>query len=363
VQGADHYVIYRAKFSLSDTTIFLNAIDSTANNFYTDQTLQSRNYYAYAVMVVGTSGRSQLSPYVTVYPHPRARIARVNGESVSGISVHFTELMPTSPVQPSAFSVDNIGVPSSAITHTDSSIALVFPKPLATGTYTLHVHNLRDRYSELVDTTAVVFSIKQTTQQNDSLYITQLSVNGPHDLTLAFSCNVDSASADNAANYELEPTGKVIAAKRDSANHTLVHLTLDPTVPIGAFGKSWTVHVSDITSDCGSIVLGAGSTIGITLFREDLSAMFVYPDPCREDMNDHLTFANLTPQAQISIFTLSGKPVATVNTGAANGGADWNLRDQRGNLVETGIYIYRATGKNSDGKDVEPKIGKLAVVR
>jgi hypothetical protein len=110
-------------------------------------------------------------------------------------------------------------------------------------------------------------------------------------------------------------------------------------------------------------VLGAGSTVGITLFREDLSAMFVYPNPCRVDMNDHLTFANLTPQAQITIFTLSGKLVSSVSTQAANGGADWNLRDERGNLIESGIYIYRATGKNSNGNDVDPKIGKFAIVR
>ncbi|HZV13501.1 MAG TPA: S8 family serine peptidase, partial [Candidatus Kapabacteria bacterium] len=363
VQGADRYIIYKTKFKLTDTTILLSPVDSTVNTVYTDSTLQSRNYYAYAVAASGASGRSQLSPYITVFPHPKAHVTRVTDESASGISVHFSDLMTTSAVQPSAFSVDNIGIPSSAITHSDSSIALVFPKPIATGTYTLRLHNFRDRYSEPVDTTPTLFNFKQAAQQNDSLYIVQLAVNGPHALTLSFSCNVDSASAAAASNYDLEPTGKVISAMRDSANHTIVHLTLDPTVPVGAFGKSWTVHVTGVTSDCGAIVLGTGSTIGITLFREDLSAMFVYPNPCREDMNDHLTFANLTPQAQITIFTLSGKLVSSVSTQSANGGADWNMRDERGNLIESGIYIYRATGKNSNGNDVDPKIGKFAIVR
>ena len=80
-------------------------------------------------------------------------------------------------------------------------------------------------------------------------------------------------------------------------------------------------------------------------------------------MNDHLTFANLTPQANITIYTMSGKKVASVSTQAANGGADWNLRDEQGDLIESGIYLYYATGKNSAGSDVEPKPGKFAIVR
>jgi len=103
----------------------------------------------------------------------------------------------------------------------------------------------------------------------------------------------------------------------------------------------------------------------LDLFGESLSGFYatMYPNPSREDQNDHLTFANLTPQAQITIMTIAGKKIATVTEQQANGGVEWNMLDDSGRHIETGIYLYYATGTNSSGNTVEPKVGKFAVVR
>ena len=92
--------------------------------------------------------------------------------------------------------------------------------------------------------------------------------------------------------------------------------------------------------------------------------MYVYPNPWASNMGqDYVTFANLTVSANIKIFDLNGKFIGEIDEKDGNGGAEWNLTDMGGTKVGSGIYIYRATGKNSQGVEVEEKIGKFVVVR
>ena len=94
------------------------------------------------------------------------------------------------------------------------------------------------------------------------------------------------------------------------------------------------------------IVEGAGSFLGLTFNRENLEEVTVYPDPYRINSGRNIiTFANLTPVASIYIFDLTGKFINKVDELTSNGGADWDLKDQDGNFVPSGIYIFRAAGK------------------
>lgn len=92
--------------------------------------------------------------------------------------------------------------------------------------------------------------------------------------------------------------------------------------------------------------------------------MYVYPNPYSISSNqDFVMFANITRDAAIDIYDLTGKFIVTVTETDGNGGVEWNLRNSSGDMISTGIYIYIATGKNSAGQEVEEKTGKFAVVR
>jgi len=68
-------------------------------------------------------------------------------------------------------------------------------------------------------------------------------------------------------------------------------------------------------------------------------------------------FANLTKQATIKILTFSGQLIRTLEESDGNGGVRWDLRNERGELVASGIYIYYVSINS------ESKTGKLAIIR
>jgi hypothetical protein len=96
----------------------------------------------------------------------------------------------------------------------------------------------------------------------------------------------------------------------------------------------------------------------IFIVGDDLNNIVVYPNPwdTRKHPNRIVRFANLTPQAEIKIFTVSGHWVKTLD--ASNGFAEWDLTNDAGQNVASGIYIYLAT--NSSGQKGR---GQIHVIR
>jgi hypothetical protein len=46
-----------------------------------------------------------------------------------------------------------------------------------------------------------------------------------------------------------------------------------------------------------------------------------------------------------------------------NGGVEWDLLDSDGRALPGGVYLFRATGSDINGKEVAPKLGKFAIIR
>jgi hypothetical protein len=71
-------------------------------------------------------------------------------------------------------------------------------------------------------------------------------------------------------------------------------------------------------------------------------------------------------EMQVQIYTISGKIVKTINTAVHNEGyrvegVDWDGKDDYGDKIGAGVYIYRIKLKSSDGKSAE-KIEKLVIL-
>ena len=93
--------------------------------------------------------------------------------------------------------------------------------------------------------------------------------------------------------------------------------------------------------------------------------MYVYPNPVNLSKltEEKITFANLTQKAEITILTVNGDFVNTIKEEDGNGGLDWDLTNSNGEKIGSGIYIYRVIGKDSNGNEVDTRIGKFAIVR
>ncbi|MFA5976327.1 MAG: T9SS type A sorting domain-containing protein [Elusimicrobiota bacterium] len=89
-----------------------------------------------------------------------------------------------------------------------------------------------------------------------------------------------------------------------------------------------------------------------------LSSIRAYPNPWRSDRHQGLpvTFDNLTANSTLKLYTLSGHWIRTLDTSA--GSAGWDLKNDSGDKVASGIYLYVIT--NNQGQKTK---GKLVIIK
>jgi hypothetical protein len=89
-----------------------------------------------------------------------------------------------------------------------------------------------------------------------------------------------------------------------------------------------------------------------------LGAARVSPNPWRSDRHAGfpVTFDQLTLGSQVKLFTLSGHWVRTLP--ALDGYANWDLKNDSGDAVASGLYLYVIT--NNQGQKTA---GKFAIIR
>ena len=95
----------------------------------------------------------------------------------------------------------------------------------------------------------------------------------------------------------------------------------------------------------------------------------VFPNPyiARSDYGEteylkQLRFSNLSEQCKITIYTISGEKVITLNHSSLNGSLFWDMRTLNNQEVAPGLYIYVVEDMNSDNQE-KKCIGKFAIVR
>ncbi|MEW6096310.1 MAG: cohesin domain-containing protein [bacterium] len=101
-------------------------------------------------------------------------------------------------------------------------------------------------------------------------------------------------------------------------------------------------------------------------FAEHLGEVIVYPNPYKAWKHDHITFGHprevdkrLTAYATIKIFNIAGELVRTLEVVPSdNGEKIWNVDNDSGEKVASGIYIYLIT--NPKG---EKCIGKIGIIK
>jgi flagellar hook assembly protein FlgD len=85
----------------------------------------------------------------------------------------------------------------------------------------------------------------------------------------------------------------------------------------------------------------------------------VYPNPCYTNRHYQLIFAGLTKDVTIRIFNIVGELVRTLEKDDTGQEKEWDLRNDAGEKVASGIYIYLVID-NDTGERVT---GKLGVIR
>ena len=102
----------------------------------------------------------------------------------------------------------------------------------------------------------------------------------------------------------------------------------------------------------------AASQTTVYIVGDNLSNVVVFPSPwdTRKDAGLPLTFSGMTDPATVKIFTLSGFWIRTLQ--GTKGTASWDLKNDAGQNVASGLYLYLITDSTGDKAK-----GKFGVIR
>ncbi|MEO8665475.1 MAG: S8 family serine peptidase [Ignavibacteria bacterium] len=364
VAGAEYYRIYR-----SDTTQNFTLLDSTLTNEYLDANILNRKNYYYKISAIDIQNpvrESQLSSLITVYSHNQSKIVSVNYEQNGFLSVRFSERISTTIPNLNTFIINNnVGHPRNIAVKNNFEYFLTFDQLISNGSYLINTSLLSDSYGSPADTTPFSFNVINDVDSG-KFYISRLELSGDHKLKVEFNLETDTVTVKNVSNYNFEPFNiSVTSVEINNADRKTIYLNLQDNGAIGATGKNYLLKISNVYSSGGiKIVDGAGSSFGLIFNKENLDEMYAYPNPYSiSSGQEFITLANITREASIDIFDLTGRFLINIKETNGNGGVEWDLKDRNGYKINTGIYFYRATGKNSSGLEVKEKMGKFAVVK
>jgi hypothetical protein len=361
VSGADYYRIYR-----SDSVTY-NLIDSTQSTFFNDNNVQNRRNYYYKLTTVDTNlpvRESRMTERLPVYVHNKSAL---NGAYFNSglLFLKYSEKISTIIPSVNSFVINNSTNPKSVGIKSPYEYVLSFSSIPVNGLYPVKSNGLTDFYDSPVDTNTLQFVIN--IQDSASFYLTGLALINSSTLKAEFNINPDSTTSFNTSNYSFEPFGlKITFVERDKDNRKILYLKINSNNNIGPGGKTYFLRINGIYSENGiRISQGSGSVFSLVFVKENLSDVITYPNPFvrSKSVSMKITFANLTKTAKIYVYDLTGNKVIELAEDNGDGGVDWDVKDDKGRDLPTGIYIFKVEGKNSQGTEVESKLGKFAVVK
>ena len=95
----------------------------------------------------------------------------------------------------------------------------------------------------------------------------------------------------------------------------------------------------------------------------NLDTITVAPNPCRISSGGKLRFIHLTASAEIRIYTTSGALVRTLYHTDGTGTLEWDLRNDEGNTLASGIYVYYVESHRTDEASKFIASGKFALIK
>ncbi len=364
--SGNQYYIYRG---INKNNLVL--IDSTSNSFYNDNTVSNKVNYFYGVKTIDntkTYPLSNLSQVIQVFSHVPSIVAGIKNETSNSIKITFTQMIDTKIENLHSFDVVGFGYPNSISAASQYSYLLNFTNDLPIGKNKLVINSLNDYYGSPIKSDTLAFTIDSTLIIKSNFFIISHEILNPYKIKLVFNVAVDPASAEDTANYIFSPFNKAASVQIDSKDSRIIYLSLNGQRPVGSIGKEYTLHILNVKSsiETGNLRInsGAGSYVVLSSFANNLSDVYVYPNPSRIlDGPNKITFANLPAHVKITIFNMNGKKMNELEENNGDGGIDYNLKDENGNQLSTGIYIFRIVQMDNSNNEIGNKLGKFAVIK
>lgn len=298
---------------------------------------------------------------IILTPHERPRLDSVVALSATQIQAFFSQPVIDREADKGRFAVDGDLIPLGLLPAAQSnSLVISLSKPLSEGWHNLAVDTtFMDALRGVLNPDFAQSSFFYEQIEEENLILTQWEIIDGKTGRLFFNFPLDEASALDSSNYLLEPLGNIVAIEWGSEDFDAIDITIDEAV-FGALGYPLSVTVSDVCAITEICIEEVGNTATFSSHKEDLSEVYVYPNPVRNhELFEGVRFANLTRQANIEVYSVSGRMVKKLEEKDGDGGLAWDLRDDGGFRIKPGIYLYRVFTEEGD---VEEFVGKFSVV-
>lgn len=360
------FYIYRGT-TLNELTL----IDSvTGRTYYNNLGLSDSTNYYYGIKSVDPSKPEPVSTFselIKIYVHTPAKLISVNSNSANSVIVNFSDRVNNTIENLQAFELKGIGFPNSISPYSQKSYLLSFKQSIPTGANLLRVSSLSDFYGSPIVNDSIIFDAINVPGEQFFI-ISSHSIINPFKIKVVFSLPVDQITVTDVRNYKFQPVNQVVSVETNLSEPNAIIINLDRKKPVGSLGLQYRLKIENIlsTPETGSIKIASesGSYIILTAFAQDLSDVFVYPNPVHlQSSTSKVTFANLPQRAKISIFTLNGVKINEIEETNGDGGVDFELKNMNNESLSSGIYLYRIIRLDENRNEVEEKIGKFAILR
>ena len=357
VSQAEKYLIYRG-----DKSDHLSKYDSTySKTYYMDTDVVEEVSYSYAIRTVSASYKqiySNFSETVRAVPNAQPRVDTLLVRNERQLEVYFNENMDINAMPAVNFSLMEEENPTtSAISfYNGKAVLLSFSRPLQDGgVYDLKMTAIRDTNRTPLYAEDTIQAFVYQSETINRPYVREWYYEGNKHLILKFNMPMKVESIVELDNYVLEPSGSVIEIETMGASARGFRLKLsDDTYPVNS-GITTYLILNGLQNARGE-VMEEGKRIALIKSPQDIDNILVYPQPVTHE-KEWLMFANLGAGTEIRIFDINGRFVVVLKEEDQNGGVRWDLKDDRGQRVSNGIYLYQATFDN------QKKLGKFTIIR
>ena len=217
------------------------------------------------------------------------------------------------------------------------------------------------QYQAFSDPASAIAKYNSTTSQN--LSSNQNSSNKTY--LYYFLHNMNALGNVDTSVY----TGGVSSFAAFNKNGAKTYVVYNPDASaraVSIYNRSDGSYVGQVIVN-GRSMAARDTLLGVT--GNNLDNVKVYPNPYQPGsgtkyddtvFGQGIIFENLTQNARIKIFNVAGELIADISETSGLGRYVWNARNQAGNKVASGVYIYFIV--NSDNSSQKAK-GKFAIER
>jgi subtilisin family serine protease len=332
-----------------------------------DSTVTPGTTYYYTVAVLNPAEGTR-SDAVQVKAEHTPRIVAVEPISPSQVRITFNAEVDRSRFTSAFAAADGAASAQSFVSASPMSVIATFIPALATGTHALRMGRFYT-YSGLENDTTQRLEVSVTAAAVQKFDIAEAKMDGDKTIRLRFSAGI-APSTLRKENFTVRTSARVFEIADpvlDAADPTIVVITTAGGESLTSLGLRVEVAVSAHVTSEGGVPLyeGKGQTVSFGINALTLAHPVVFPNPLRYlvGSQDRVKFVNIPTRCKVSIYTSAGHKVREQETLSTPDGLAWDLRDEKGELAASGVYIYRLVHLDDNGSQLESTMGKFAIIR